>query len=61
MAVSIALNGSDLGSSAQPGDNVSMDLSQTVKMTQYNQPVTITLPPEAQNAKDVTPQMTPQK
>lgn len=56
MTATIALNGADLGSSAQPSDNVTMDMSQTVKMTQINQPVTITLPPEAQNAKDVTGQ-----
>jgi hypothetical protein len=56
IAGTAAATAADLGNSAQAGDNLSLDFSQSVKMTQFNQPVVILLPPEAQNAKDITGQ-----
>lgn len=54
VAGTVAATAADMGSSAQAGDNLSLDFSQSVKMTQFNQPVVIILPPEAQNAKEIT-------
>ena len=54
IAGNVAATAADMGSSAQAGDNLSLDFSQSVKMTQFNQPVVIILPPEAQNAKEFT-------
>lgn len=54
IAGTVAATAADMGNSAQAGDNLSLDFSQSVKMTQFNQPVVIILPPEAQNAKEIT-------
>jgi len=56
ISASIAVDGADFDNAKHAGDNVLVDVSQTLSMTQYNQPVTITLPPEAENARDMTPQ-----
>jgi hypothetical protein len=56
IAGTVAATAADLGNAGQAGDNLSLDFSQSVKMTQFNQPVVILLPPEAQNAKDITGQ-----
>ncbi len=55
-SASIAASGTDLGSTAHAGDNFALDFTETLSITGYNQPVTITLPPEAANARDMTPQ-----
>ena len=55
-SVSIIMNGSDFGSSASVNDHLSMEISQVLTVTQYNQPVSIILPPESQDAQDTTGQ-----
>jgi hypothetical protein len=54
MAV-VAMIGTDLGATAQPGDFSNADIAQTIIITRYNSPVSIVLPPESQSAQDVTP------
>jgi hypothetical protein len=54
VSVNISITGTDLGSDAEAGDNLNMDIRESTKMTQFNQPVSITLPPESQNAQEVT-------
>jgi hypothetical protein len=50
----VSMSGAELGGSAQAGDSMTMDLTETLSMTQYNQPVSIVLPPESQDAKDTS-------
>jgi hypothetical protein len=55
VSASIAVNGADLNSPEHAGENMALDMVLHLSMNQYNQPVTITLPPEAENARDMTP------
>jgi hypothetical protein len=55
-SATVNMNGSQLGSSAEATDNLNMNISEVLALTQYNQPVSIVLPPESQDAQDVTSQ-----
>jgi hypothetical protein len=54
ISAGISLNGADFGKTGHEGDNLAMEIAQTLSMSGYNQPVAITLPPEAADARDMS-------
>jgi hypothetical protein len=56
MTATVILSEEDLARMGQGLSSMTMDMSQIVKMTSFNQPVSIVLPPESQNAREVSAQ-----
>jgi hypothetical protein len=54
--VSVTMNGADFDSSTDESNHLNMDISQVLTVTEYNQPVSIILPPESQDAQDTSQQ-----
>jgi hypothetical protein len=53
LSTTLTMTGTDINSSAKAGDTLTIDISVTTTITQYNKKVTITLPPESQNAQEI--------
>jgi hypothetical protein len=51
MTTTVEANAADFGGSAEEGE-VTMNITMTIKYSDYNKPVNITLPPEAANAME---------
>jgi hypothetical protein len=54
ISAGISLKGADFGKTGHEGDALTMEIAQTLSMSGYNQPVAITLPAEAVNARDMS-------
>jgi hypothetical protein len=55
ITTTLVLTGTDLGT-GQASDNLNVDINESVILDKYNQTFTITLPPESQNAKEMSAQ-----
>ena len=56
ISVLVSFDQSDLGASAQNGDQLNMTITGTMKFHDFNVKAAITLPGDAQNAEDVSGQ-----